>query len=90
VLIRTEMWSRCAAAFIPNLCELLTVSQLIKSLDGTFVLSDDSHGPATVGLNYDRLESYVKEMNITRLARLERTKESNAAGRFVSPAAYEA
>ncbi|KAG9091039.1 histidinolphosphatase, partial [Ceratobasidium sp. 392] len=58
---------------------------LIKSLGGTFVLSDDSHGPAAVGLNYDRLLAYVEEMGIENVAHLERTDQKNKAGRQVHP-----
>ncbi|KAG9125382.1 histidinolphosphatase [Ceratobasidium sp. 392] len=57
------------------------IVQLIKSLGGTFVLSDDSHGPAAVGLNYDRLLAYVEEMGIEQVAYLERTEQKNKAGR---------
>ncbi|CAE6524702.1 unnamed protein product [Rhizoctonia solani] len=62
------------------------IVKLIKSLDGTFVLSDDSHGPAAVGLNYDKLEAYINEMGVTSVARLEKVESSNRAGRFLKPA----
>ncbi|KAG9082317.1 histidinolphosphatase, partial [Ceratobasidium sp. UAMH 11750] len=61
------------------------IVELIKSLGGTFVLSDDSHGPAAVGLNYDRLTAYVEEMGITNIAHLEIGGEKNRAGRRVHP-----
>ncbi|KAB5588714.1 ATP-dependent permease [Ceratobasidium theobromae] len=56
--------------------------ELIQSCGGRFVQSDDSHGPAAVGLNYDRLETYIKEMGITRLAKLERGDEASSVGRL--------
>jgi histidinol-phosphatase (PHP family) len=49
------------------------------------VLSDDSHGPAAVGLNYDHLDAYVNEMGISRVTHLEHTDSKNAAGRNVHP-----
>ncbi|KAG8734816.1 histidinolphosphatase [Ceratobasidium sp. 414] len=61
------------------------IVELIKSLGGSFVLSDDSHGPAAVGLNYDRLAAYVEEMGIPSLAHLERNSEKNRAGRCIHP-----
>lgn len=63
-------------------------SQLIQSLGGTFVLSDDSHGPAAVGLNYDRLERYVSELNISKVAHLERRQTENAGARYLHPAIH--
>ncbi|KAH7329740.1 Polymerase/histidinol phosphatase-like protein [Rhizoctonia solani] len=59
------------------------IVELIQSLDGTFVLSDDSHGPATVGLNYDKLEAYIEQANITRVAHLERVGTPGRAGRLL-------
>jgi hypothetical protein len=39
-------------------------SQLILELDGRLCLSDDSHGPAAVGLNYSRLRTYLRTRNV--------------------------
>lgn len=64
------------------------IVQLIQSLGGTFVLSDDSHGPAAVGLNYDRLERYVSELNISKVAHLERRQTENAGARYLHPAIH--
>ncbi|CAE6345819.1 unnamed protein product [Rhizoctonia solani] len=61
------------------------IVNLVKSLGGTFVLSDDSHGPAAVGLNYDKMELYIKEMDVTRIAELEKGDSPNRAGRFLKP-----
>ncbi|KAJ1299998.1 hypothetical protein OPQ81_011832 [Rhizoctonia solani] len=61
------------------------IVRLIQSLGGMFVLSDDSHGPGTVGLNYDKLEAYAKEMGVTRVACLERVGSSNIGRRFLRP-----
>ncbi|CAE6443559.1 unnamed protein product [Rhizoctonia solani] len=38
------------------------IVKLIQSMNGTFVMSDDSHGPAAVGLNYDKLEAYISNL----------------------------
>ncbi|CAE7214614.1 unnamed protein product [Rhizoctonia solani] len=61
------------------------IVNLIKSLGGTFVLSDDSHGHAAVGLNYDKMELYIKQMGVTRIAELEKGEAPNRAGRFLKP-----
>ncbi|CUA70951.1 histidinol-phosphatase (PHP family) [Rhizoctonia solani] len=61
------------------------IVQLIMSLNGVFVLSDDSHGPAVVGLNYDKLDAYINEMGITGVAQLEKGESPNCAGRFLRP-----
>ncbi|KAF8601611.1 histidinol phosphate phosphatase H [Ceratobasidium sp. AG-I] len=61
------------------------VVMLIQSLGGTFVLSDDSHGPAAVGLNYDRLEKYASELDISRMAYLARGATANAGNRNLHP-----
>ncbi|KAG8793502.1 histidinolphosphatase [Ceratobasidium sp. 428] len=61
------------------------IVELIKSLGGGFVLSDDSHGPAAVGLNYDRLLSYVQEMSIKKVAHLETATQRSKSGRQIHP-----
>lgn len=38
--------------------------QLILELNGRLCLSDDSHGPAAVGLNYGRLRAYLEARNV--------------------------
>lgn len=49
------------------------------------MLSDDSHGPAAVGLNYHRLFEYLSSMNIQELWYLERCSVANPGGRYVRP-----
>ncbi|CAE6448457.1 unnamed protein product [Rhizoctonia solani] len=61
------------------------IIKLIQALGGTFVLSDDSHGPAAVGLNYGKLEAYIEQANITKVAHLERAANLNHAGRCLQP-----
>ena len=41
--------------------------QVILAHDGRFTLSDDSHGPQAVGLNYDKLFQYIEEVGISDL-----------------------
>jgi histidinol-phosphatase (PHP family) len=46
-------------------------------------LSDDSHGPHAVGLNYPRLLKYACTVGIKEMWYLERSQEPNIGGRFV-------
>lgn len=46
-------------------------------------MSDDSHGPHAVGLNYARLREYAIRVEIDDLYVLEEAEQANAAGRFV-------
>lgn len=47
---------------------------MIRSLGGRFVLSDDSHGPHAVGLNYNRLFTFLREdVKLKELYYLQRT-----------------
>lgn len=48
------------------------VVQMIQAAGGRFCLSDDSHGPAQVALNYDRVQQYVRDMGIDTLYRVTR------------------
>jgi histidinol-phosphatase (PHP family) len=57
--------------------------KLIKSHSGKFALSDDSHGPHAVGLNYHRLAMYLRLVGIDEIWYLRRTEEANSSGRFV-------
>ncbi|KAF5360820.1 hypothetical protein D9756_004574 [Leucocoprinus leucothites] len=59
--------------------------QLILQRGGRFALSDDSHGPHAVGLNYDRAYHYLKSLNVAELWFLEPSEEPNASGRRVRP-----
>lgn len=55
--------------------------KLIQSRNGQFCLSDDSHGPHHVGLNYDKMKTYIQDMNITSLARLKTKTSSTSSTR---------
>ncbi|KAH9884664.1 polymerase/histidinol phosphatase-like protein [Cubamyces lactineus] len=60
------------------------VVEIILQAGGRFVLSDDSHGPHAVGLNYHRIPEYARRMGISELWVLERDAQvQNAAGRNV-------
>ncbi|KAG6876070.1 hypothetical protein C0993_005738 [Termitomyces sp. T159_Od127] len=59
------------------------VVELILKHGGRFALSDDSHGPHAVGLNYHRLPGYLKEVGITELWYLQSSAVANAGGRNV-------
>ncbi|QRV97866.1 ATP-dependent permease MDL1, mitochondrial [Ceratobasidium sp. AG-Ba] len=61
------------------------IVQLIQAMGGIFVLSDDSHGPAAVGLNYTRLDEYIKEIKIHNIAHLQCLQHTNRAGRRTHP-----
>jgi histidinol-phosphatase (PHP family) len=50
--------------------------QLIKSSGGKLCLSDDSHGPAAVGLNYGRLRSYLIQERVNQIWYLTDERES--------------
>lgn len=58
--------------------------QLVLRRGGRFVLSDDSHGPHAVGLNYDRLADYLRRMGIEELWFLQYSATPNPLGRPVS------
>ncbi|KAH9933303.1 Polymerase/histidinol phosphatase-like protein, partial [Fomitopsis serialis] len=65
------------------------VAQLILKHGGRFALSDDSHGPHAVGLNYDRMAQYVLRLGIEELWVLERSESPNVGGRLVRPSKVE-
>ncbi|KAI0080487.1 histidinol phosphate phosphatase H [Panus rudis PR-1116 ss-1] len=56
---------------------------MIQQYHGRFALSDDSHGPHAVGLNYRRLVEYGREADIDNLWFLQSSEKPNGAGRFV-------
>ncbi|KIY69938.1 histidinol phosphate phosphatase H [Cylindrobasidium torrendii FP15055 ss-10] len=60
--------------------------KLILKHGGRLTLSDDSHGPHMVGLNYGPTAEYLRRMNVTELWYLERTSVANEGGRWVRPA----
>ncbi|KFZ24184.1 hypothetical protein V502_01347 [Pseudogymnoascus sp. VKM F-4520 (FW-2644)] len=50
-------------------------------LGGKFTLSDDSHGVAQVGLNFERVKTYLEDVGVETLWYLERlTDESDTSG----------
>ena len=58
-------------------------SQIIHRHNGRFTLSDDSHGPHAVGLNYHRLPEYLQAVAISELWFLQRSNSPNVAGRNI-------
>ncbi|PPQ86174.1 hypothetical protein CVT25_006917 [Psilocybe cyanescens] len=58
---------------------------IIRSHAGRFALSDDSHGPHAVGMNYHRLPKYLQSVGISELWYLKQTDLPNTAGRFIHP-----
>ncbi|ESK92743.1 histidinol-phosphatase [Moniliophthora roreri MCA 2997] len=61
------------------------VLRLIVSQNGKLTLSDDSHGPHAVGLNYKRMAQYLESQGITDVWFLQRTDLPTITGRFVQP-----
>ncbi|KAJ6597782.1 Polymerase/histidinol phosphatase-like protein [Mycena vulgaris] len=57
--------------------------EIILQNGGRLALSDDSHGPHAVGLNYGRLPEYLQRVGVTELWFLEHSETPNAAGRNV-------
>ncbi|TFK31638.1 Polymerase/histidinol phosphatase-like protein [Crucibulum laeve] len=52
---------------------------------GHFALSDDSHGPHAVGLNYHRVVGYLQSVGVSEIWYLKPSSSSNAAGRTMAP-----
>ena len=61
----------------------LNLPQIIHRHNGRFTLSDDSHGPHAVGLNYHRLPEYLQAVSISELWVLQCSNVPNAAGRTI-------
>ena len=61
-----------------------TSTQIIRKMGGRFALSDDSHGPHAVGLNYSRLLDYGRKTGITEIWVLYPSESRNAGGRKVT------
>jgi len=55
------------------------VLNLIVQSGGRVCLSDDSHGPQAVGLNYHRLPAYLRTMRIEQLWYLKRAESSDSS-----------
>jgi histidinol-phosphatase (PHP family) len=66
-----------------------SVIQLIQKHNGHFALSDDSHGPHAVALNYNRLYKYLRRMEVNEIWYLQESDMANAAGRFVKAVKYD-
>lgn len=60
--------------------------QIIHRHNGRFTLSDDSHGPHAVGLNYHRLPEYLQSVAISELWVLQLSRTPNEAGRTIQAA----
>lgn len=61
------------------------VAELILLRGGRFALSDDSHGPQAVGLNYQQTRDYLLRIGVRELWTLERTSVPNTGGRHTGP-----
>ncbi|KAJ7611301.1 histidinol-phosphatase [Roridomyces roridus] len=59
------------------------VLQMILKNGGRLTLSDDSHGPHAVGLNYASIPEYLCRNGVSELWFLEQSEVPNAAGRHV-------
>ena len=64
---------------------ILNHLQLVLKHGGRFALSDDSHGPNAVGLNYGPLAEYLKVAGVSELWYLQKSDTQNAAGRHIQP-----
>lgn len=67
--------------FTTALISILNYPQLVLKHGGRFALSDDSHGPNAVGLNYGPLAEYLKAAGVSDLWYLQNSDTQNAAGR---------
>lgn len=52
------------------------ILQLMVAAGGKFCLSDDSHGPLQVGLNYHRVLQYITEQGLSGLSHLKKSEGS--------------
>ncbi|KAJ7215156.1 histidinol-phosphatase, partial [Mycena rebaudengoi] len=59
------------------------IMEFIVTHGGRLTLSDDSHGPHAVGLNYGRLPEYLQRVGVSDIWFLEESDKPNAAGRNV-------
>ena len=58
---------------------------MVLAAGGRFTLSDDSHGPQAVGLNYHRLLEYARRVGIDELWVLESSDGvRNTGGRLTT------
>ncbi|OCH90809.1 histidinol phosphate phosphatase H [Obba rivulosa] len=61
------------------------VARMIMEAGGRFTLSDDSHGPQAVGLNYAHMAAYLRRIGVDELWVLERSEVVNPGGRHTLP-----
>lgn len=59
--------------------------QLIMSYGGRFTISDDSHGIEQVGLNYERVLTYIESLGLGELHYLERLPMGQLAINCLGP-----
>ncbi|KAJ3719197.1 Polymerase/histidinol phosphatase-like protein [Lentinula raphanica] len=59
------------------------ILKLILQYGGRLALSDDSHGPHAVGLNYHRVLEYLRRENVSEMWFLQACNNPNKAGRNV-------
>ncbi|RDB25993.1 putative histidinol-phosphatase [Hypsizygus marmoreus] len=75
-----------AAAFGKNWDTAYPARDVVESIlkqGGRFALSDDSHGPHAVGLNYKRMAEYLRATGVSEIWYLQESQVPNAAGRTV-------
>jgi len=58
------------------------VARMIIGEGGRFTLSDDSHGPHGVALNYGRMAQYLRKLGVYELWALQRSETANAGARY--------
>ncbi|VDC04312.1 unnamed protein product [Peniophora sp. CBMAI 1063] len=58
------------------------VLELIQEHGGRLALSDDSHGPQAVGLNYARMREYLLGAGVREVWTLQHNTTPNAGGRY--------
>ncbi|KAH6910755.1 histidinol-phosphatase [Coprinopsis sp. MPI-PUGE-AT-0042] len=81
-----------AAAFRKNWSSAYPAADVLKVIiqeGGRLALSDDSHGPHAVGLNYAKTREYLKSAGVNELWYLAKGEESNQAGRDIRPIRLE-
>ena len=59
------------------------LAQYILANKGRITLSDDSHGPQAVGLNYTKMKKYLRANGVKDVWRLRSSSSPNVAGRYV-------
>ncbi|KAF9012007.1 Polymerase/histidinol phosphatase-like protein [Cyathus striatus] len=74
-----------AAAFRKGWDSAYPAHDAILKHAGRLALSDDSHGPHAVGLNYDRTFDYLRAEGVEELWYLQPSEISNTGRRKVSP-----